>query len=496
MTTNLEYYRKQAKALLKAAKSGDPSATERIQRYSQELALNAAQLTIAREQGFTSWTKFRQFMLRSRLDDHNKIAEFISAATSDLKQAEEILAQHPDVAKAGFYVALVMGDHAQVQEAIVEDPALAKGKSGPENVEPLVYVCFSRFAGSQSPRAKDLAATARLLLAHGADPNTAFNDPRWKQNPLSCLYAATGLNNNPDLGRVLLEAGAKANDGESLYHSTEHHDHACLRLLLEYGASPHNNEVKHVLDVEDKEGLRLLMAAGADLNEANVRGETALHWAIFRRRSPEIVAMLLDNGADVDARRKDGRTAYALARESAQPEVEALLLKRGATTQLPPLDQYLEACVAATPDELERLLRDVPPGLVSPEDHRMLPDFAINHSTTAVRALLAAGIPVDARGENGGTALHWACWKGYADLVRLLIAHGASLTILDTMFNAPPPGWFGHGIQNCGEGDYAQVARELVAAGARFLPTDFPSGNEAVDQIVREALSPVDPGVL
>ena len=107
MTTNLEYYRKQAKALLKAAKSGDPAATERIQRYSLELALNAAQLTIAREQGFTSWTKFRQFILRSRLDDHNRIAEFISAATSDLTQAKEILAKYYPWIGLGLVVGIV-----------------------------------------------------------------------------------------------------------------------------------------------------------------------------------------------------------------------------------------------------------------------------------------------------------------------------------------------------------------------------------------------------
>src|SRR3954452_13331529 len=68
VTTNLEYYRKQAKALLKAAKSGDSSAQERIRRYSPEhLALNAAQLTLAREQGFASWTRFKQYILQSRL---------------------------------------------------------------------------------------------------------------------------------------------------------------------------------------------------------------------------------------------------------------------------------------------------------------------------------------------------------------------------------------------------------------------------------------------
>ena len=94
----------------------------------------------------------------------------------------------------------------------------------------------------------------------------------------------------------------------------------------------------------------------------------------------------------------------------------------------------------------------------------MLPEFAASHHTPAVRALLAVGIPVNARGEHGGTALHWACWKGYADLVKLLIDAGASVTIEDHSFHAPPSGWFAHGLENCGEGDgdYAQVARLLL----------------------------------
>jgi hypothetical protein len=86
-----------------------------------------------------------------------------------------------------------------------------------------------------------------------------------------------------------------------------------------------------------------------------------------------------------------------------------------------------------------------------------------------VRALLAAGVPVDARGEHGGTALHWACWKGYADVVKLLLEHGASLTIEDHAFHAPPGGWLDHGRDNCPErgGDYAGAARLLDAAAPR-----------------------------
>ena len=118
----------------------------------------------------------------------------------------------------------------------------------------------------------------------------------------------------------------------------------------------------------------------------------------------------------------------------------------------------------------------------------MIPHLASVHHTAAVRALLAAGLPVDARGEHGGTALHWACWKGYADLVKLLIDHHATLNIKDQAFHAPPSGWLHHGTQNCGEpgGDYAEVARLLIAAGAPMEHCSTPTGNARVDAVLRE----------
>jgi ankyrin repeat protein len=125
---------------------------------------------------------------------------------------------------------------------------------------------------------------------------------------------------------------------------------------------------------------------------------------------------------------------------------------------------------------------------MSSGNQRLVPDLAMSHRTSAVRALLAAGLPVDARGEMGGTALHWACWKGYADLVQLLLDHGGSLTTEDEQFHGTPPGWFGHGVRNCdeGAGDYAQVARILIAAGATIPAVDLPTGKPEVDAVLRE----------
>src|SRR5882724_2680240 len=316
-----------------------------------------------------------------------------------------MLCAHPTLAAAGFYSALVLGDGKRVQQDLAQTPSIATAKSGPQDCEPLLYVCFSRFANGHSTRAADLAQTARILLRHGADPNACSVPQESTDSPLSCLYAATGLNHNPALALALLEAGANPNDSESLYHSTEHHDLACMKLLLAHGALPAGtNALKHILDREDTEGLQLLLAAGANPDEVNTRGETALHWAVWRGRSPQSIAALLDAGADLNARRNDGRTAYGLAVLSGLAEVAELLVARGAKTRLSALDQFVGACAAADPSELDRLLVQGPEGGASPDNERLLPDLAIGHRTSAVRALLAAGIPVDARGQMGGTA--------------------------------------------------------------------------------------------
>jgi ankyrin repeat protein len=483
MPTNLEYYRKAAKSLLKAAQSGDAGALERIARHSTTIALNKAQLTIAREQGFASWPRFRAFLLESSFDFQALVAEFTNAALGDARRAEEMLARHPGIAGAGFYTALVLGDAQPVERALSASPAIANTKGGPREWEPLLYVCFSRLAKG------DPAAIARLLLASGADPNATYVDERWPDSPLSCLYGATGLNNSPALARVLLEAGARPDDSESLYHSTEHPDLACLRLLLEHGASPRStNVLKHMLDHEHTEGLRLLLAAGADPNEVNQRGETALHWAVWRGRGAETVALLLDAGASIDVRRKDGRTAYAVAVRSGQTLTAKLLEKRGANTEISEMDRFIGACASADPGELDHLLANAPEMVLTEEYSRLLPDLASSHCTSAVRALLAAGVPVDSRGELGGTALHWACWKGFADLVKLLIERGASLTIEDETFHGTPAGWFAHGLQNSPErdGDYPQAARLLLAAGATMADRDVPTGDPGVDAVLRE----------
>jgi hypothetical protein len=56
---DLDQLRRQARELLRAAVAGEPAAITRIHLVSPQLTLSAAQLALAREYGFRSWSALR-----------------------------------------------------------------------------------------------------------------------------------------------------------------------------------------------------------------------------------------------------------------------------------------------------------------------------------------------------------------------------------------------------------------------------------------------------
>ena len=139
----------------------------------------------------------------------------------------------------------------------------ANEPGGPLDWAPLLYVCHSVFASSP---------LARELLARGADPNATFTN---EYGEMSALYGAAGVVHDPELTRVLLEAGANPDDGESVYHATEARSPECLRALLEHGATAEPIMLAHALDDERPEHVRLLLDAGADPARAAARTPSA-----------------------------------------------------------------------------------------------------------------------------------------------------------------------------------------------------------------------------
>ena len=72
--------------------------------------------------------------------------------------------------------------------------------------------------------------------------------------------------------------------------------------------------------------VQLLLEAGADVNARHRRGHTPLHWAC-EQRHPDVARLLLDAGADVNARDEAGRTPLDLAMQlpSDHPAREEIL---------------------------------------------------------------------------------------------------------------------------------------------------------------------------
>ena len=74
--------------------------------------------------------------------------------------------------------------------------------------------------------------------------------------------------------------------------------------------------------------VAVLLDHGADIEAKTDGGSTPLHQAVINEK-PSVVAVLLDHGADVEAK-TDGRTPLQSAAFFGKPSVVAVLLDHGA----------------------------------------------------------------------------------------------------------------------------------------------------------------------
>jgi ankyrin repeat protein len=504
---NSDHLKKQAKDLLRLYRGGDADAVSRFGRAlpaaltlsGDEIAargfrLHDAQSCVAREYGFSSWAELMttvEARSLARVDRHARLGGWLALVyggdvtgtfnPARPRVAARVLLENPDIARDDPYAACAAGHEAVPRLAAAADPDWVNRPGGPLRLPPLVAVTHSQLA--QVPEFRDrLHRTARFLLQAGADPNQTIGN-RFPPSslaapgaPLSALYGAAGVNRDPALTNLLLDAGADPNDGESLYHSLENPD--CTRPLLARGARvAGTNALRRALDMENPAALELLLAHGGDPNEP-ASGPPTSDWgapllrAIALRRSPRHIAALLAAGADPSARTPDGIGAYKLALQVGLPDVADLVRGAGAAESLSPDEEFVAACARGDAAEARRIQQRHPdlPGSLRDAQLRLLPDTVAWGSDAAARVMVELGWPLAVQGGDWkASALNLAVFRGDADLVEFLLAHGASWrdrhgygddvlgTLSWTSINEPVEG-----------GDWAACARALVAHG---LPT-------------------------
>ncbi len=441
---SLEHLRSQAKDLLSHLRKDDPS-----------IKLHEAQLRLARDYGFHSWPKLVGHVEALAASQLTR-SEAIAAAEQGIregqpaKRARALLAGDPSLRAASPPIAIMCFDKG------FPIPADAVGAPvGALKTPPIVYAAFSPFARE---RPDDYASMIGRLLELGADPNTAWQSPDWAHNPLPVLYAAAGVARNPAATKLFLDAGARVDDTESLYHSTESRDHSCLKLLLDaHPQNDHHYALLRMLDFEDMDGLILMLEAGCDPNK-----HLALAHAIRRGRSVAILRRLIEAGAKTIVPDHGGLT------------IQKMVYERG--IDLP------EAMPGFVPDNQDELLRACWTGDaaraaalsgalsgLSPLRRKAFTDAMWAGRAETVDAFLAAGFTWQDRDDSKGTPLHCACFRGSKATVEALLKHNPPMDDHEDMYDAIPIQWAMHSSESNSDEpdrDFVGVVRAMAEAGS------------------------------
>ena len=223
--------------------------------------------------------------------------------------------------------------------------------------------------------------------------------------------------------RTLLDAGADVNQATeygwtALLTATQNRYYELGKYLLERGADP---------AIANKGGWTPLYIATDNRNIEN--GD-------YPTRQPDMehmayIELLLDHGADPNARmmsstetrtifthqwlREEGAAAFWRAAQSSDTELMRRLLDAGADP------------LVATDNGTTALMVASGIGWVEGVTH----EWSRDQNAQTVNLLLELGADVNARDQDGRTALMGAAHKGRSEVVQILVDHGADMAVRD-----------------------------------------------------------------
>ncbi|AMV06994.1 quinoprotein dehydrogenase-associated putative ABC transporter substrate-binding protein [Xanthomonas citri] len=202
---------------------------------------------------------------------------------------------------------------------------------------------------------------------------------------------------------------------------------AQLQLRIADGADP-NQELAHALDAGDAVRAAWLLRHGADANHPNLLGEPPLHQAI-RNQAPDLVGLLLDAGARLDARDASGWTALMKAAWANDADSLSRLLAKRAPVDAVSRDGWsaLDLAVSYADVAVVQALLDKGANVRRANPTGFTPVmFAVARDDPAIfDAVLARGAEVGHANQAGVTALMLAAAAGREAVANRLLAAGA-----------------------------------------------------------------------
>jgi ankyrin repeat protein len=228
-----------------------------------------------------------------------------------------------------------------------------------------------------------------------------------------------------------------------------------------------------------------------------VWGHAALHQALRRDNSLEIIEHLLDCGADPALKNRDGNSAIAIAARRGRDAALDLFERRGSAIMLTGMDALLAACARDRREVIQSLVTAEPHWKAQLVAHGGTPlaQFAGVGNLAGVRNLLDLGVsPSSLYREcdgyfaiaKGSTALHVAAWRAWPDVVKELIARGAPVNAMDGQGRTA----LQLAIKACVDSYWTDrrtpdSVRTLLEAGAWTAGIELPTGYDKIDTLLR-----------
>jgi ankyrin repeat protein len=171
-------------------------------------------------------------------------------------------------------------------------------------------------------------------------------------------------------------------------------------VLASAGTARAQSVLADRIQAGDRKAALEMIAAGANVNQAQLDGTTPLQWATYRV-DRELVNRLLKKGAKANVANRYGASPLHEAVRVANPELTGMLLEAGADAN------------AANEDGMTSLMLAARTGNV-----------------TVAELLVKAGADVNRREQyKGQSAVMWAAGENHPEMVAFLVGKGADLSI-------------------------------------------------------------------
>lgn len=102
--------------------------------------------------------------------------------------------------------------------------------------------------------------------------------------------------------------------------------------------------------------------------------------------------------------------------------------------------------------------------------------------------MLRCGFPVTATSQHGATPLHWAAFHGNADMMAEVLRYDPPIEAQDRRYKGTAMDWLIHGALapwGFSSGRHGECAELLLRAGARVDEASLPTGDDAIDRVLR-----------